>query len=148
MRRPRTQRQDRGALTPRRIPASAAARNHANHRPRSQQTSNSDLKTTSATRIAPPAAHQFRLRLARCSLATAAMSTPRFWSQPIRYLRWASHEKPAIFYSIVVGLAGPATIVVVPPVRRLIGDEVGRPPIPLTYPSKCARGTRPWNRCA
>lgn len=67
------------------------------------------------------------------------MSSPRFWSSPIRYLRWASHEKPAIFYSILIGLAGPATIVAVPPFRRLIGDQVGRPPIPLTYPSKCSR---------
>lgn len=66
----------------------------------------------------------------------AAMSSPRFWSQPIRYLRWASHEKPAIFYSILVGLAGPATIVVVPPFRRLIGDEPNRPKVPQTYPSK------------
>ncbi|GME34654.1 NADH-ubiquinone oxidoreductase [Neofusicoccum parvum] len=94
-----------------------------------------DLTTTARTpsaRIAPrnppvsPAPHV-------CS-PPAAMSTPRFWSQPFRYMRWASHEKPAIFYSILVGLAGPATIVVVPPIRRLLGDQVGRPAIPLTYP--------------
>ncbi|KZF23053.1 hypothetical protein L228DRAFT_268416 [Xylona heveae TC161] len=59
--------------------------------------------------------------------------TPRFWSQPFRYMRWASHEKPAIFYSIVVGSLGPVLMVVVPPVRRALGDGP-RERIPLTYP--------------
>lgn len=64
-----------------------------------------------------------------------SMSSPRFFSQPIRYLRWASFEKPAIFYSIVVGSLGPVIMVVVPPIRRRLGDGP-RPPIPLTYPSQ------------
>ncbi|KAI9664298.1 MAG: hypothetical protein M1829_005853 [Trizodia sp. TS-e1964] len=58
---------------------------------------------------------------------------PRFWSQPIRYLRWAAHEKPAIFYSIVVGSMGPITLLTVPPIRRRLGD-FDRETIPLTYP--------------
>jgi hypothetical protein len=34
----------------------------------------------------------------------------RFWGQPIRYLRWASHEKPAIFWSVILGIVrSPAT---------------------------------------
>ncbi|CAL3972998.1 hypothetical protein PZA11_005349 [Diplocarpon coronariae] len=58
---------------------------------------------------------------------------PRFWSQPLRYLRWASIEKPAIFFSLLIGSMGPLAIVVVPPIRRMVGDGQ-RPEIPLTYP--------------
>ncbi|EHY56715.1 n19m, NADH-ubiquinone oxidoreductase 9.5 kDa subunit [Exophiala dermatitidis] len=57
----------------------------------------------------------------------------RFWGSPIRYLRWAAHEKPAIFWSVVIGLMGPASFVFIPPLRRLAGD-VDPPRIPLTYP--------------
>ncbi|KAF4629584.1 hypothetical protein G7Y89_g8566 [Cudoniella acicularis] len=58
---------------------------------------------------------------------------PRFFSQPLRYLRWASIEKPAIFYSLVIGSLGPVMVVAVPPIRRALGDE--KPPeIPFTYP--------------
>lgn len=63
---------------------------------------------------------------------------PRFFSQPFRYLRWAAIEKPAIFYSIVIGSLGPVTIFVVPPIRTLLGDPK-RPEIPLTYPSTIPR---------
>ncbi|OQV02089.1 hypothetical protein CLAIMM_07339 [Cladophialophora immunda] len=57
----------------------------------------------------------------------------RFWGQPIRYLRWAAHEKPAIFWSCVIGGLGPATFVFIPPMRRYFGDQ-DPPRIPLTYP--------------
>lgn len=63
------------------------------------------------------------------------MTTPQFWSTPLRYLRWASHEKPAIFYSLVVGATGPLMLVTLPPIRRFFGD-VDPEPIPLTYPRK------------
>jgi hypothetical protein len=63
------------------------------------------------------------------------MSAPAFWSTPLRYLRWASYEKPAIFYSIVVGSFGPVALVTLPPIRRYFGD-VDPEPIPLTYPGK------------
>ena len=63
------------------------------------------------------------------------MSAPQFWSTPLRYLRWASHEKPAFFYSIVVGSLGPVFLVGLPPIRRYFGD-VDPEPIPMTYPSK------------
>jgi hypothetical protein len=56
-----------------------------------------------------------------------------FWSSPIRYLRWASHEKPALFYSIVIGAMGPVSLVVIPPMRRWAGDD-DPPRVPLTYP--------------
>ncbi|PSS28047.1 hypothetical protein M430DRAFT_91976 [Amorphotheca resinae ATCC 22711] len=61
------------------------------------------------------------------------MSTPRFFSQPLRYLHWASLEKPAIFWSIVVGSIGPVMVVTVPGIRARLGDPK-RPEIPLTYP--------------
>jgi len=59
-----------------------------------------------------------------------------FWSSPIRYLRWASYEKPAIFWSVVVGAMGPVSLLVVPPMRRWAGDETPKM-IPLTYPGEC-----------
>lgn len=61
------------------------------------------------------------------------MTTPYFWRQPLQYLRWASHEKPAIFYSIAIGTLGPLTLFVVPPIRHRFGDGP-RETIPLTYP--------------
>lgn len=65
------------------------------------------------------------------------MSAPQFWSTPLRYLRWASHEKPAIFYSLLIGSMGPVALVTLPPLRRALGD-VDPEPIPMTYPSKPA----------
>ncbi|KAA6414159.1 MAG: NADH-ubiquinone oxidoreductase subunit [Lasallia pustulata] len=61
------------------------------------------------------------------------MSSPRFFAQPFRYIRWASHENPAIFYSVVVGSIGPPLLVIVPPIRHYFGDGP-REQIPLTYP--------------
>jgi hypothetical protein len=63
------------------------------------------------------------------------MSTPQFWSTPLRYIRWASHEKPAILYSLLIGSMGPVALVTLPPLRRALGD-VDPEPIPMTYPSK------------
>ena len=58
-----------------------------------------------------------------------------FWSSPFRYLKWASYEKPAIFYSVIVGAMGPVFLLTIPPLRRLAGDE--KPArIPLSYPGK------------
>ena len=68
------------------------------------------------------------------SIPLFTMSGPFFFQQPLRYLRWASHEKPAIFYSFVVGLCGPVSFFVAPPLRRFFNDGP-RETIPLTYPS-------------
>lgn len=79
------------------------------------------------------------------------MSQPRFWSTPLRYLRWASHERPAYFYSMLIGACGPVALVTLPPIRRFLGD-VDPAPIPLSYPSMYharpsgltnTRGTKP-----
>ncbi|KAI1627132.1 hypothetical protein EDD37DRAFT_621452 [Exophiala viscosa] len=59
----------------------------------------------------------------------------RFWGQPIRYLRWASHEKPAIFWACVLGGCGPLSFLVIPSLRRLAGDE-DPPLIPHSYPGE------------
>lgn len=63
------------------------------------------------------------------------MTTPQFWSTPLRYMRWASHERPAIFYSIIIGAMGPVFLVTLPKIRYALGD-VDPEPIPFTYPSK------------
>ncbi|EKD18899.1 NADH-ubiquinone oxidoreductase 9.5 kDa subunit [Drepanopeziza brunnea f. sp. 'multigermtubi' MB_m1] len=70
---------------------------------------------------------------------------PRFWSQPIRYLRWASIEKPAIFYSLIIGSMGPVVAMTVPPIRNMLGDHK-RPEIPLTYPSSSDRTAKEARR--
>ncbi|KAF2197991.1 NADH-ubiquinone oxidoreductase 9.5 kDa subunit [Delitschia confertaspora ATCC 74209] len=67
-------------------------------------------------------------------------ANPEFFKTPIRYLRWASIQKPAYFWSIVIGSMGPLSFVVAPPIRRFFGDEK-RPTIPLTYP--IPKGPRP-----
>lgn len=34
------------------------------------------------------------------------MSASPFWSGPVRYLRWAAHERPNVFYSLLIGAMG------------------------------------------
>lgn len=59
---------------------------------------------------------------------------PLFWQTPIRYWRWSSRERPALFWSCVIGALGPVTLAVVPPIRHAFGDYDAKP-IPTTYPS-------------
>jgi hypothetical protein len=66
-----------------------------------------------------------------------AQPAPQFWKTPIRYMRWASVQKPAYFYSIMIGLSGPVILVIAPPIRRYF-DDGPRPRIPHTYPSTFA----------
>lgn len=58
---------------------------------------------------------------------------PKIFSQPLRFCRWAAREKPAYFWSIMIGLAGPVMAFAVPPIRYRLGDY-DAPQIPLTYP--------------
>ena len=67
------------------------------------------------------------------AIMSGAGPSPRFFQQPLRYMKWASINKPAYFYSIMVGCAGPALVVTVPPIRRYMGEEQ-IPKIPMTYP--------------
>ncbi|BFZ58782.1 hypothetical protein PYCC9005_005847 [Savitreella phatthalungensis] len=56
-----------------------------------------------------------------------------FWTNPIRYLRWAAHERPNVFYSLIIGAIGPVALLVVPPIRRSMGYTRSVPP-PMSYP--------------
>ncbi|KAJ4386385.1 n19m, NADH-ubiquinone oxidoreductase 9.5 kDa subunit [Gnomoniopsis smithogilvyi] len=58
---------------------------------------------------------------------------PLFWQQPLRYWRWAARERPALFWSCIIGGAGPVMLAVVPPIRHRFGDPDAKP-IPMTYP--------------
>ncbi|CDO54128.1 NI9M subunit of mitochondrial NADH:ubiquinone oxidoreductase (complex I), putative [Geotrichum candidum] len=58
---------------------------------------------------------------------------PDFWVQPFRYMRYCAHEKPQLFFSVVIGVAGPVFAILGTPLRRsLLFDDA--PPIPVTYP--------------
>ena len=64
---------------------------------------------------------------------SGASASPFFFRQPFRYMRWASINKPAYFYSIIIGFVGPIMVVTVPPIRRYMGEEQIQK-IPMTYP--------------
>lgn len=66
------------------------------------------------------------------------MSSPLFWSQPLKYCAWAARERPAYFWSVVVGATGPALMPIVPPIRHMLGD-VDPAPVPVTYPGTFVR---------
>lgn len=59
--------------------------------------------------------------------------TPRFWAGPLRYCRWASRERPALFWSCVVGGLGPVILISGRPILTRLGYEYATP-IPMTYP--------------
>lgn len=61
-------------------------------------------------------------------------AAPFFWRQPIRYWRWSSRERPAIFWSCIIAAIAPVTLVAVPPIRHALGDPDAKP-VPTTYPS-------------
>jgi hypothetical protein len=63
---------------------------------------------------------------------------PKFWSQPIRYMRWAAHEKPALFFSTVLGCVGPISLLFWRPMKEKYFGWQPRPLIPTTYPSMLA----------
>jgi len=69
--------------------------------------------------------------------ATGPIS-PRFWATPIRYIRWSAREKPAYFWSVVIGSCGPLMLITVPPYRRWRGYEIPAT-VPMTYPSTLPR---------
>lgn len=58
---------------------------------------------------------------------------PQFWAGPLRYCRWAARERPALFWSVMIGAAGPVAMPFAAPVRHYFGD-VDPAPIPVTYP--------------
>ncbi|PIL32543.1 hypothetical protein GSI_05246 [Ganoderma sinense ZZ0214-1] len=50
-----------------------------------------------------------------------------------RYLQRQAHEQPVIFFSVVIGLIGPAMVVTVPSIRKSLGWKPSEP-IPTSYP--------------
>jgi hypothetical protein len=62
-------------------------------------------------------------------------AAPHFWSTPLKYCRWASRERPALFWSVIIGAVGPIAMPIVPPIRRYFGD-VDPAVVPTSYPSK------------
>ncbi|OXC85130.1 hypothetical protein C344_02538 [Cryptococcus neoformans AD1-7a] len=50
-----------------------------------------------------------------------------------RYTQRLAREKPVIFWSLLLGLSGPAMVVAVPPLRRSFGYKAPEP-IPTTFP--------------
>ncbi|KAI6084980.1 NADH-ubiquinone oxidoreductase 9.5 kDa subunit [Hypoxylon rubiginosum] len=59
--------------------------------------------------------------------------SPQFWAGPLRYWRWAAREKPAFFWSVIIGGTGPLMLATVPPSLKALGYERASP-IPMTYP--------------
>ena len=60
-------------------------------------------------------------------------AAPLFWQTPLKYCRWAARERPALFWSVFIGAAGPIAMPIVPPIRHYFGD-IDAPPVPVTYP--------------
>lgn len=79
--------------------------------------------------------HQIHITTSSTHQTAAMPAPPLFWSQPIRYMRYAAHTSPAIFYSIVIGGLGPVLLVTVPPIRKALGYE-DDPMVPRSYPSE------------
>ncbi|KPI41592.1 NADH-ubiquinone oxido 9.5 kDa subunit [Cyphellophora attinorum] len=67
-----------------------------------------------------------------------------FFSSPLRYIRWAFHEKPAIAWSMVLGGMGPPLLYALPKVRRRFGDE-DPPEVPHSYPAPISAGRNPFD---
>ncbi|SHO76451.1 Uncharacterized protein MSYG_0789 [Malassezia sympodialis ATCC 42132] len=51
----------------------------------------------------------------------------------VHYLRKAAHERPVVFFSIIVGAIGPALVLTVPPMRMQMGWKPAER-IPVSYP--------------
>lgn len=130
----------------RQLGAQASTERSANSRQPPRLNLQANLDTERLRRSFVP--HSFQILRSHCIQIRVCTSVTRrnpftmsagvpktFWSSPIRYLRWASHEKPAIFWSIIVGSLGPVSLFVIPRLRKMVGDE-DPPKIPLTYPSE------------
>lgn len=60
-------------------------------------------------------------------------AAPHFWSTPFKYCRWAARERPALFWSVIIGGIGPVMIYPGRALRYRLGD-IDPPPVPSTYP--------------
>ncbi|KAG6333532.1 hypothetical protein ID866_5557 [Astraeus odoratus] len=51
-----------------------------------------------------------------------------------RSLQWLAHERPVIFFSLLIGISGPVLAFTVPPIRRNYFGYSSPEPIPTSYP--------------
>ncbi|ODN96446.1 hypothetical protein L198_04160 [Cryptococcus wingfieldii CBS 7118] len=51
-----------------------------------------------------------------------------------RYTQRLAHESPVIFWSLLLGFAGPVAVLTVPPIRRSFGYQ-SPAPIPTSFPT-------------
>ncbi|KDN40509.1 hypothetical protein K437DRAFT_227319 [Tilletiaria anomala UBC 951] len=61
----------------------------------------------------------------------AALFSP--FRNTYRYLQRTAHEKPVIFFSLLIGSLGPIAVVTVPPIRKRYGWKQSER-IPTSYP--------------
>ncbi|PWN50573.1 NADH-ubiquinone oxidoreductase 9.5 kDa subunit, partial [Violaceomyces palustris] len=47
--------------------------------------------------------------------------------------QYAAHEQPVVFFSLLIGTAGPIAVVTVPPIRKAYGWKPAER-VPTTYP--------------
>ncbi|KAI3625884.1 hypothetical protein CBS9595_001245 [Malassezia furfur] len=57
----------------------------------------------------------------------------RPFNNTFKYLRASAHERPVVFFSLLVGFMGPVAVVAVPRVRASYGWKPAEK-IPITYP--------------
>ncbi|KAF9066624.1 hypothetical protein BDP27DRAFT_1227132 [Rhodocollybia butyracea] len=62
----------------------------------------------------------------------------RPFQRSYNFMYRTAHEKPAIFYSVILGTIGPVMVVVIPPIREHFG-YVPPPEIPSSYPCEPRR---------
>ncbi|KAJ3913876.1 hypothetical protein F5877DRAFT_51527 [Lentinula edodes] len=57
----------------------------------------------------------------------------RPFQRSYNYLYRTAHEKPVMFYSVVLGVIGPVMTIAIPPLRESFG-YVPPPAVPSSYP--------------
>ncbi|KZV64551.1 hypothetical protein PENSPDRAFT_588216 [Peniophora sp. CONT] len=55
------------------------------------------------------------------------------FSRTLRYMQWAAHEKPALFFAVAIASTAPV-IMVVGNVLKSSGKYVAPEPVPRSYP--------------
>ncbi|CEP23259.1 hypothetical protein BN1211_3796 [Cyberlindnera jadinii] len=58
---------------------------------------------------------------------------PVYFREPIRWCRYHAHNRPHIFFSVAIGVAGPILALTLTPLRRKFLFE-DHEPVPFSYP--------------
>ncbi|GMM36910.1 hypothetical protein DASC09_042350 [Saccharomycopsis crataegensis] len=66
-------------------------------------------------------------------MTAAEASAPVYFKQPIRWMRYYAHNRPHLFFAVMLGAMGPVFLLGVGPLRRkyLYPDHT---PLPQSYP--------------